>query len=69
MAIRVIRHGRDPGSPDPLRLKCTRCRSVLDFLPSDAIQRPDPRDGDYYEVKCPVCGHACTKAINLRQWA
>ena len=67
--IRVVKYGKDPATADPLRVTCRNCRSVIEFLPSDVITRHDPRDGDYYEITCPVCKRECTKAIDRRYWA
>ena len=62
--MRIIKHGKDPLSAKPHRVKCRNCKTVFEFTASEAVVRPDWRDGDYYEIACPVCKRAVTKAID-----
>ena len=66
--MKIIKHGRDPSKSDPIRVTDLNCGTVFEFTSDEATVRPDPRDGDYYEVKCPVCGRLVTKAIDKRMW-
>ena len=61
--MRIISYGKDPATGTDYKIKCNNCRTVFEFHSGEAITRPDPRDGDYYEVQCPVCKRLCTQAI------
>jgi len=60
--ITVIKRGK-PKKEKPIACSCPDCKSVIKFLPTDAKRIPDMRDGDYYELGCPVCGETIRKAI------
>jgi len=58
-SVQVIRRGVIPGA----RLHdatCRNCDSALRFPESAARRVFDQRDGDYFEVPCPVCGNQVT---------
>lgn len=63
MAIEIIKRGEDPAEK-PIPATCTNCKTDITFLPSDAKRVPDQREGDYYEVICPVCPTKITVAVN-----
>ena len=60
--MRIIKHGRDPAAGASFKTKCFSCRTVFEWHTHEAILRPDNRDGDYYEIACPVCKRLCTQA-------
>ena len=66
--MRIIKHGKDPKVGAHFKTKCRMCKTVFEWHTGESTLRPDPRDGNYYEVKCPVCGHLCTQDATIR-WA
>lgn len=62
--MRIIKHGKDPKAGAHYKTKCNTCKTVFEWHTGEARVMPDSRDGDYYEVKCPVCMRACTKAMD-----
>jgi hypothetical protein len=57
--MKIIRQGADP-KQTPLRGECTRCRTVIEFHPTEAKFVPDQRDGDFYQIACPTCSATIT---------
>lgn len=66
--IRIIKHGTPPDCGAIFKTKCLNCRTVFEWDTGEAQLKPDPRDGDYYEIPCPVCGRACTKQKAALRW-
>lgn len=60
--MRIIKHGRDPTTGAHYESKCLNCKTVFEWHTGEARLKPDARDGDYYEVNCPVCSRLVTKA-------
>lgn len=52
--MEIIRRGVDPVH-QPLVGTCKRCQSVVKFHPLEATFTADQRDGNFYQIKCPVC--------------
>lgn len=44
---------------------CAHCSSLLRFQRKEAKLVEDQRDGDYYEIRCPVCGEPITIQAGL----
>ena len=61
--MRIIKHGRDPYAGEIQRSKCLWCKTEFEWETSEARIVQDPRDGNYYEIACPVCERIHTKAI------
>ena len=61
--MRIIEHGRDPSAGEIHRSKCLWCKTVFEWETNEARIVQDPRDGNYYEIACPVCRRLRTKAI------
>lgn len=59
--MEIIRRGEDP-KKKPLREKCDNCHTIIRFTKDEATFRYDQRDGNYYEIKCPVCNSMITIA-------
>ena len=60
--MRIIKHGRDPSAGETHRSECRWCKTVFEWETIEARTVPDQRDGDYYEIACPVCKRLHTKA-------
>lgn len=43
--------------------RCFTCKTKVKFRQSEATAHYDQRDGNYLEVKCPVCGKPITVAM------
>lgn len=52
--MKIIKQGQDPQAT-PLRATCTRCHTQIEFHPIEAKYIADQRDGDFYQIACPVC--------------
>ncbi len=63
--MKIINRGSDPLAA-PIRSTCTRCYTEIEFLPSEAKHVSDQRDGDFYQIKCPVCPAIITHAVPSR---
>ena len=61
--MRIIKRGRDPSAGEIHRSKCLWCKTEFEWETSEARIVQDPRDGNYYEIACPVCRRIHTKAI------
>lgn len=64
--MRIIKHGRDPKAGAHYKSTCRMCKTRFEWHTGEAVLRPDARDGDYYEVKCPVCEGLVTRDASLR---
>jgi RNase P subunit RPR2 len=60
--VEVVRRGQVP-SERIHEVTCRNCNSDLRFRESVAHRVFDQRDGDYFEVPCPVCGATVTKTV------
>jgi len=60
--MKIISRGTPPDA-QPLRAECAACRTVVEFVPSEATYCADQREGDYWLLKCPVCARSITKAV------
>ena len=56
--MRIIKKGEVPGTK-PVECRCGNCRTLFEFLPSEAQFISDQRDGDAYKIGCPVCARDC----------
>lgn len=63
MNVEVLKLGKRP-EYTAHEVACRHCASLLRFWPYDAKLVRDHRDGDYYEVRCPVCKNTVTKAAS-----
>lgn len=45
--------------------KCGRCKCEFTFNPPDAKRENDQRDGDFYRIPCPACGHDVFRSVKL----
>lgn len=60
--MRVIRQGQDPRLT-PVTCTCAQCRSEIEFLPHEAKLVSDQREGDFYQLMCPVCSSTITRDV------
>jgi hypothetical protein len=60
MAVTITKRGTPP-SDRVYECRCVQCKTEFTFNASDAERVPDIRDGDFFRIACPVCGHRCTK--------
>lgn len=67
--MRIIKHGRDPKAGSFYKTTCLSCRTKFEWHTGEATIVPDLRDGDYYDVVCPVCGRHCTQNVDKRFFA
>ena len=63
--MKIITPGRLPDLIE-IRATCNHCKTVFEFTPREATLRSDQRDGDYYEVHCPLCGKVVTRDARSR---
>lgn len=54
--MKIIKHGCDPKAGEHFKSTCCSCSTKFEWHTGEARFVPDYRDGNYYEVKCPVCG-------------
>jgi hypothetical protein len=54
MTIKIVRRGELP-EEKIYRGTCSYCKTEFTFNGSDGKFRSDQRDGDYYEIDCPLC--------------
>lgn len=47
------------------RATCDACGTIFELKASEARFIPDSRDGNYYEIECPVCNTLVTIAQDL----
>ena len=52
--MKVIKRGIPPDK-QTFRAVCDVCKSHLEFARNEGKYHSDWRDGDYIEIKCPVC--------------
>jgi DNA-directed RNA polymerase subunit RPC12/RpoP len=60
MAIEIIKRGT-PRSERKFDARCVSCKTEFTFQAADAKLELDMRDGNFYRIQCPVCGHECTR--------
>lgn len=60
--MRILKLGKTAGDTK-FKCTCNGCGTVMEFLKSESKYVNDPRDGDYYEIQCPVCPRRITKAV------
>jgi len=58
--VRVINKGHDPARGWLVTSACRRCGTEFEWNTQEGAYRSDQRDGDFYEVGCPVCNAAVT---------
>ncbi|HXV27024.1 MAG TPA: hypothetical protein VD862_03330 [Candidatus Paceibacterota bacterium] len=64
--MKVIRKGNGRKSWAGKRVTCPACQCQFALEAKDHLRLvPDNRDGDYYEVPCPECGHTIAVAAEL----
>ena len=52
--MKILRRGKLPDDTVH-RVTCNSCNTLFEFALKEATLKPDFRDGDYYEIKCPLC--------------
>jgi uncharacterized Zn-finger protein len=57
--VDIIKLGVVPGERNH-ETKCSNCNTHFRFKEAEAVFRADQRDGDFWEIKCPLCGVICT---------
>jgi hypothetical protein len=62
MAVTITKRGTPP-SDRVYDCRCAHCKTEFTFQDHDAVREHDWRDGDFYRIGCPVCGHQCTKSV------
>lgn len=60
--MKIIRRGQPPEQKTYFAT-CNHCKTEIEFERSEARYVSDQRDGDFLEVKCPVCSKPITKAV------
>jgi uncharacterized C2H2 Zn-finger protein len=61
--VKIIKRGEVPDLK-PIRFECSHCTSVFEATRQEARRVSDQRDGDYWDVRCPVCTRQVTKAVH-----
>ena len=59
--MRVIKEGFIP-EEYIYQATCNHCKTEIEFAAKEAKRTNDQRDGDFYTVKCPLCGREVHKA-------
>ena len=54
--MKIIKEGKRSENVT-YRGSCIRCKTEVEFDRHEATKHSDPRDGDYLNVDCPVCGN------------
>jgi ribosomal protein S27E len=52
--VRILKQGMPPGERK-FQVTCKSCRSELEFKASEAAYTNDQRDGEFWQIQCPVC--------------
>ncbi|WP_226426548.1 CpXC domain-containing protein [Xanthomonas sp. MWU16-30325] len=60
--MRIIKQGRDPAA-ELHEATCSNCGTVFEFNSGEARLQSDHRNGEYFEIACPLCGHRVTKEV------
>lgn len=58
--MKIIRKGVIPSEKEH-ECMCSKCKSIFTFTEREAQLRSDQRDGDFFELNCPVCGNKIYK--------
>jgi hypothetical protein len=58
MAIEITKRGT-PASDRKHEARCISCKTEFTFQAADAKLEFDARDGNFYQIGCPVCGNDC----------
>lgn len=64
--MKIIRRGQKPEQRTHQHT-CRECSTVFEFEQHEAKLVFDQRDGDFLQIKCPVCGTQCAKAAEKGQ--
>lgn len=59
--MKILKLGK-PAGDEKFTATCNGCGTKVEFLKSETKYVNDPRDGDYWEIQCPVCPRRITKA-------
>lgn len=65
--MRILKEGVDPDKV-PRWGQCMHCKTVVEFLPSEATTSTD-RNETFYEVRCPVCARPITTSSGKNNWS
>lgn len=60
--MKIISRGQTPDLK-PIRFECTHCKTVFEATQQETTFVPDQRDGNFWQVACPVCARLVTKAV------
>lgn len=63
VTVKIVRRGRLPQEIE-YQADCYGCKTLFTFAGVDAKFHSDQRDGDYYEIKCPVCNEPVTVNVD-----
>jgi len=61
--MRIIKRGIPPEERE-YQVTCHSCRTEFLFERKEATFHGDQRDGDYLEIKCPVCKKSVTTDVD-----
>lgn len=59
--MKIISRGTPPDLK-PIRFECDHCRTVFEATRQEASFVPDQRDGNFWQIACPVCSRQVTRA-------
>jgi len=60
--MKILKRGDKVERERAFVLTCSACKTEIECTTSEMRLQPDPRDGDYYEIACPVCDRPITQA-------
>jgi len=60
--MKILSFGNIQVDSQPFALTCNACKTVIETCIGEMTKQWDQRDGNYYEIKCPVCDRMITKA-------
>ncbi|GGZ22049.1 hypothetical protein GCM10011273_03580 [Asticcacaulis endophyticus] len=59
--MEIISRGQHP-EKTVHKVTCQNCKTIFEFEQHEANHAFDKRDGNYYEIDCPVCSKKVTKS-------
>ena len=62
--MKILKKGNKP-EDRVYRNTCSNCRSELEFFAHETQLVSDQRDGNYFTIKCPVCGYSKYRSKSL----
>jgi len=65
--MKILKKGKGGKRVHTAKWECDECGSLIESTNKEGKYVSDWRDGDYFECKCPSCGHVNNVAATLFQ--